>query len=374
MEKLKFTFEVKSAIDGKSNYIALSSITTQDDKMYLIPEDYQSVSQFHKHIQTLKSFVTLKNTLKKRHQTRSIWIKITDVLKQTYCDEDENMIFQDQYLEEITFEQSIIEKKGSADPIVKILEKLIENQQNKEKQSIKKLANRFVIEKFDGKNINASYWMETFENECARFEVVKEEEKIEILRLFLEKSGTDWYSSMIIKHGLESEWSEWKSNFLQTYANKGWATSKYALFFKYQTGSLLEYAIKKEKLLLEIRKTIDQGTLIDIIAAGLPDFVTDRINKEEMLQTKNLFHELGKLEHLVAKKKFIKKKDDTKQLKEKCTICESLQKGVRYHSEDACWFKSKTNSGKERNNNNRQIKHINNSELECELQCEDPKN
>ncbi|KAF9421709.1 hypothetical protein HW555_002390 [Spodoptera exigua] len=35
-----------------------------------------------------------------------------------------------------------------------------------------------------------------------------------------------------------------------------------------------------EKLLQEIRKTVDEGTLIDIIAAGFPDFITDRINKE----------------------------------------------------------------------------------------------
>lgn len=219
------------------------------------------------------------------------------------------MSFQDQFLEEISEEQSaVINKQSSEETLTKILEKLIESQQNKEKQSIKKLAERFVIEKFDGKNINALNWMETFEKECTRFDIVKDEERIEIFRLFLEKSSADWYSSMMIKHSLQSEWSEWKSNFLQTFANKGWSTSKYALFFKYQSGSLLEYAIKKEKLLLEVRKTIDQGTLIDIIAAGLPDFITDRINKEEILQTKDLFNELGKLEHLVAKKKFIKKR------------------------------------------------------------------
>ncbi|GBP73900.1 hypothetical protein EVAR_54199_1 [Eumeta japonica] len=206
---------------------------------------------------------------------------------------------------------------------------------------MKKLADRFVIEKFDGKNMNVYNWMETFEEECARFDIVKEEEKIEIFRLFLDKSCIDWYSSMMIKHGLQSEWYEWKSSFLQTYANKSWTTIKYAVFFKYQAGSLLEYAIKKEKVLLEVRKTIDQGTRIDIIAAGLPDFVTERINKEEIVQIKDLFNELGKLEHLVLKKKFNKKKDDAKQIKEKCSICENLQKVVRYHSEDSCWFKTK---------------------------------
>lgn len=370
MEKLKFTFEVKPTTDGKSNFMAITTIATQDNKVFQIPEEYQAILH-HKHIQASKTYVTVKNTLKKRYQTRSIWIKVTGDILQTYFDEDENMIFQDQYLEEITQEQlAIVNKRATEDPIVKILEKLIESQQSKEKPSIKKIADRFVIEKFDGKNTSACHWMEVFEKECARFDLEKDEEKIEIFRLFLEKSCTDWYSSMMMKFSLQSEWSEWKTNFIETYGNKGWTTSKYALSFKYQVGSLLEYAIKKEKLLLEIRKTIDQGTLIDIIAAGLPDFITDRINKEEIVYTKDLFRELGKLEHLITKKKIIKKNSNTKLTKEKCNICEKLNKGVRYHSEDSCWFKTKINSDE----HNNQIKIINNSELECELQCEDQKN
>lgn len=370
MEKLKFTFETKPSIDGKSNYIAITAIATKDDKVFRMPEEYQAISH-HKHIQTSKTFFTVKNTLKKRYQTRSVWIKTTEEILQTYFDEDGNMIFQDQFLEEITQEQMATgSKKRLEDPIMKILEKLVESQQNKEKQSIKKLADRFVIEKFDGKSSSACQWMEIFENECARFDIVKEEEKIEIFRLFLEKSCTDWYSSMMIKLGLDSEWSEWKSSFLQTYANKGWTASKYALFYKYQSGSLLEYAVRKEKLLLEVRKTIDEGTLIDIIAAGLPDFITDRIEKEQIVHTKNLFSELGRLEHLVSKRKFIKKKEDTKPEKKKCSICEKLKKGVRYHSEDSCWFKTNLNTEKDK----KQIKLINNSELECELQYEDQKN
>lgn len=96
-----------------------------------------------------------------------------------------------------------------------------------------------------------------FDKECERFGVTRDEEKIEIFRLFLEKSCLDWYNSMMIKFTLQSEWTEWKQNFCETYTNKGWSTSRYVLSFKYQAGSLLEYAIKKEKLLLEMRKSID---------------------------------------------------------------------------------------------------------------------
>lgn len=370
MDKLKFIFESKLTTDGKSNFIAITSIVTQDDKVFLVPEECQEAS-LHKPIYTSKAYVTVKNTLKKRHQTRSVWIKMTEEISQTYVDADKNMIFQDQFLEEITQERlSIANKSSSDDPIVKILKKLVENQQKNEKQSMKKLADRFVLEKINGKNISACHWMEVFEKECARFDITRDEEKIEIFRLFLDKSCTDWYSSMMIKLGLQSEWLDWKSNFLQTYGDKGWTASRYALSFKYQSGSLLEYAVKKERLLLEVRKTIDQGTLIDIIATGLPDYITDRINKDEIIETKDLFNELGKLEHLVSKKKYIIKKDDTKPLKEKCSICEKLNKGSRFHSEAACWFKTKEGEKFKRD----AIKHVNNSAIETELNEKDSKN
>lgn len=49
---------------------------------------------------------------------------------------------------------------------------------------------------------------------------------------------------------------------------------------------------------------------------------------------------------------------------QRCSICEKLNKGVHYHSENSCWFKTEVNKEDRKN----QIKLINNSELECELQ------
>lgn len=74
--------------------------------------------------------------------------------------------------------------------------------------------------------------------------------------------------------------------------------------FKYLTGSLLEYAVRKEKQLLEVRKMIDKGTLINLIAASLANFITDRIDREVLKETEDLFNEIGKLEHITEKRKF----------------------------------------------------------------------
>lgn len=78
------------------------------------------------------------------------------------------------------------------DNLNKILEKLVENTQKKEdQQNFKHIAEKFMIEKFTSRNSNSEQWMETFEKECTRFEIVKDEVKIEILRLFLDKSCVD---------------------------------------------------------------------------------------------------------------------------------------------------------------------------------------
>ncbi|GBP39190.1 hypothetical protein EVAR_26976_1 [Eumeta japonica] len=105
----------------------------------------------------------------------------------------------------------------------------------------------------------------------------------------------DWYYCMLIKFTVESEWNKWEKNFCDTFANKGWSPIRYALAFKYQTGSLLDYALKKEKLLLEVRKSIDTGTLIDLIALGLPNYLTDKIDRETLQETEDLYNELGEI-------------------------------------------------------------------------------
>lgn len=172
---------------------------------------------------------------------------------------------------------------------------------------------------------------------------------------------------------MESEWNRWEKNFCETFANKGWSPIRYALAFKYQAGSLLEYALKKEKLLLEVRKSIDIGTLIDLIAFGLPNYVADKVDRETLQGTEDFYNEIGKLEHLAGKNKYDKKSiiySDTKskkiEEKKPCQICVNEKKGKRYHLEENCWFKGK--------NQKAVVKTVNNSELEIELNEKNPKN
>lgn len=166
-----------------------------------------------------------------------------------------------------------------------------------------KIAKEFMIGNFDGKNLNAQQWIQEFEKECERCMVIEDRRMIEILEFFLEKAGADWYSCMILKLTVESEWNKWEKSFCKTFASKGWSLIRYALAFKYQAGPLLHCALKEDKLSLEMRKSIDTQTLIDLIAVGLPNYVSDKINRETLHKIEDLYNEIGKLEHIIDKTK-----------------------------------------------------------------------
>ncbi|KOB52343.1 hypothetical protein OBRU01_26065 [Operophtera brumata] len=154
---------------------------------------------------------------------------------------------------------------------------------------------------------------------------------------------------MIIKFTVNSEWAIWKNNLCETYGNKGWSTVKYAYTFKFQGGSLLEYATKKERLLLEINKEIDTQTMINLIVMGLPDYIIFKMDKGSIKSTANLYNEIGKLDKLNP-----------------CIICEKLNKGSRFHSEEKCWFKQTD----EYENKRSHSKKVNNTILDVELSDE----
>lgn len=375
MEKLRFDFAVRPTADGKSNVLCITSIATPDDRIFKIPPEFQPTN-LHQEITNTPNYAKVKKSLIKRHQTRRIWITLTGDISKIYLDTEQNLQFNDIYLEEIVENPNNAESipSVSSQTLEKLLEKLLEGKQTKsETQNLGKIAKDFMIGKFTGRSSNANQWIEDFNKECERFQINEDKRKIEILKHFLEYSGVEWYSCMLMKLTVESEWDTWEKNFCDTFANKGWSPIRYAIAFKYQAGSLLEYALKKEKLLLEVRKSIDTGTLIDLIAFGLPNYVSDKIDREILQGTEDLYNKIGKLEHLVGKNKYEKKSivysdAKSKEIEEKkpCRICVNEKKGKRYHREENCWFKEK--------NHKAVVKTVNNSELEIELNEKNPKN
>lgn len=297
---------------------------------------------------------------------------MTKELQKEYMDEAGNIQFNNQYLDEIEKDEEQSEK-GETDLTI-ILEKLIESTQKKEdEKNLKHIAEKFIIEKFTSKNANAKQWLEIFEKECTRFNINKDETKIEALRLLLDESCLNWYKAMMMKEVVKREWLEWKEKFLDTFADKGWNRITYAHLFKYKEGSLIDYVMKKERLLLEVNKSIDPITLIHIIAVGLPEFIRSKIDRDSLKNSIDLFNEIKKHEGIVYKKNYTRTKDGKPDVKRKneekkpCKTCESLNKGLRYHPEEKCWFKT-TETKKEKSNSSSIVG--NNSVIEVDLNTE----
>ena len=372
MDRLRFTFTIKAKPDDpKTSVYAITSIFTPAGETYSIPEELQTMN-LHKEVLKCEAIITkIKNSLKKRHDKREVWITLTEGLKHTYIDEG-NMQFEGYLLERVE------EKRGNTtteESLIKILETLNMKDDTSKHRNKLKLAEKFVLEKFSGKITNVPQWLDNFENECTRLEIITDIDKIGILRLLMEESAMDWYNSMIIKNTVNSEWSIWKENLLETFANKGWAPVRYAFNYKYKQGSMLEYALKKEKLLLEINKSMDTSTLINLIAIGLPNYIADKIDREKIKTTTDLFNNIRGLEHLIKKQipkekfdKYTSYKNSNKDNKSPCSICKKANKGVRFHPESTCWFK---NSQEDKHKKQEQIS---NNLIETEFLDIDPKN
>ncbi|GBP39189.1 hypothetical protein EVAR_26975_1 [Eumeta japonica] len=180
MEKLRFDFAVKTSVDGKSNIVCITSIGTPDGHIFAIPVEYQPAS-LHPTVISTSSYIKVKKTLNKRHQTRKIWIALTDEISKTYLDEAQNLQFNDYYLEEIMENTNDCKSLpiSSNQNLEKLLEKLLEEKQSKsETQNLGKISKDFMIDKFTGRNANANQWIKGFNKECERFHIDEDKRKL----------------------------------------------------------------------------------------------------------------------------------------------------------------------------------------------------
>ncbi|XP_044749675.1 uncharacterized protein LOC123310271 [Coccinella septempunctata] len=212
-------------------------------------------------------------------------------------DNDRNFIFKDYTLEEFQMDKSEELENDSISEFKQFITGL------QQKTIYLGAATRsFVLEVFKGKSQNAEYWLQNFELECDRHGIVSDEKKIEVLRLFLVENGNEWFSGTHVKLSSVGTWIAYRESFLETFTDKGWINVRMAFGYKFLWGSLLDYALKKEKLLLEVDPEMSIKTRIYSIVVGLPIYVQDRIDKAEINTTENLMSYLRKLESLVNRK------------------------------------------------------------------------
>ena len=217
------------------------------------------------------------------------------------------------------------------------------------------------IEKFNGKQ-NALEWMKTFELECTRNEITEDRVKIKCLKIFVADRANDWFQATKIKTPMDN-WSPWKESFTKVFAEKGWSKIRYAHNFKYLNGSLIEYALKKLRLVLETDADLPENSRMNLIVLGLPIFIQDRLDREELPDTDTLINKLGQFESSVKysppivgserrtreQSQFEKRTNSnmtpgTTPNRKACSVCELLGFPARFHPIEKCRNRDRNSS------------------------------
>ena len=147
-----------------------------------------------------------------------------------------------------------------------------------------------MIEKFNGENINVSVWINLFVQECNRVGIAQNK-YAEILRLFLEKSALDWYNVFVKQNSLLN-WEAWNNAFIDNLSTQSWIDIAYAYNFTFYSGSLLEHALKKRRLLLEVDDSLSINTQINMIVISLPNFIQNKLDRKSIINIENLMSKL----------------------------------------------------------------------------------
>ena len=100
---------------------------------------------------------------------------------------------------------------------------------------------------------------------------------------------------------------------------------------------------------------MSQKALVNVIVFGLPTNIQDKIKKEKVKNTEQLFEELSRMDNtkpVSTTKEFVKsngssskefnrkkKIKPSSQKKKPCSICSERTKLARFHPEESCWFK-----------------------------------
>ena len=318
--RAKFQFISESGTDSKSTIVKVKTIQlVNQEECYLFPKDKRTSDQ-HKQLFNTTVVKNVVKSLKTRNKFRNVVVTLTQDLQKIYLDEEGNVVFHDEYLEEDTPTQVNITKPDITE------------------RSSRSLAKDMVIGKFNGENFKATTWVSMFVQECARVGI-SQNKYAETLRAFLERSALDWFNVFLKQNASTlNNWELWNNAFIETFSVQSWADIAYAYDYQYLGGSSFEYALKKRNLLLEVNENMTLSTQIDLIVIKLPKFLQDKLERKSIVTMENL---MSKLKHF-GNLSITKKEKDTKpKQNDPCSICGKLGYKDRYHPEHRCRLKDK---------------------------------
>ena len=322
----------------------LAGLSEDKQLWFSLPTEHRNLQE-HKELLTISTIKSAIQAIKPINGYRKIGIKFDECLKKVYYDDDENLSYQDAPLEEINNEENgqSHDKYQDENFLIKRIQELELKLQQQNEFKLKDIEKKFLLEKFD-KTQNPTEWITQFESECARYKMNESAHCIEALRFFVTASAKQWYESNLKKIGL-TNWYEWKKSFLLVFIDKGWSTVRKAYTYKYLGGSLIDYALTKENLCLEIENDDVVLSRIHNIVMGLPIEIQNELDREKISTVDKLYTELRRLDGQYNKRfreknqnenrTLVKKSNDIK-FKKPCHICEALGWKNRFHLANEC--------------------------------------
>ncbi|KAF6206032.1 hypothetical protein GE061_017257 [Apolygus lucorum] len=215
--RAKFLIIAAASEDKKTSVYHVKQFRILNEReIYVFPPDKRSIGN-HQELAKNTIIKSALKSIKLRGQFRNITITLSDDLQAIYLDSEGNPCFEGEYLEELP---------DLATPDLQQPHHIEQpsREQLPEWKPLKSVTNDIVLGKFNGKNFNASTWLTTLETECARLEI-PEERYCEVIRLFIERPVTDWYTANRVLLGT-TIWGTWRQSFLDSFSNKGWSNAQ----------------------------------------------------------------------------------------------------------------------------------------------------
>ncbi len=219
-------------------------------------------------------------------------ITLNPDLKKLYVDEEGNFIFKDYLLAETKFASTNpAQPESTMDELIASFSKVVSDKQ----ESVKDIMKHFLIEKLSPKNKNVESWCEMFEKESSRFNLTGQRQ-IEIFKSCLDPSMEDWFSVNQRRLPSSAQWTDWKAKLIVTFGDSSWKPIRQAFNFRYLSGSYIDFAVKKEKLLLELDRQLTDLMILDLIVVGLPPHIQNSLNRNSIKSIDSLHNKLKKFE------------------------------------------------------------------------------
>lgn len=370
MPDSKYQFYVMMDGEGKTTtlFVKRIRIAGPDELWYEFPEEFQPLA-VHTSLANLSPIKAAKTAMKTRGSHRTVAVLLTSDIEDEYRDEAGNFTYRDHLLAEYEPETRNPATGDQLGNQAMSLGGVVRN------ESITELVQHFLLEKFSPKNRNVESWCDMFEKESIRLGL-SGQRRLEVFKSCLDPCMEVWFAVTQKKLSSAASWSDWREKMLEEFRDDTWRPVYSAFYYRYLSGSYKDYALTKEKMLLELDRPVAEITILDLVITGLPPHIRNSLtrtsvttmaklhkklmkfeaeedkfsnyNKSNLLKSHTVNSDNVNVKHASTVTSNVKKqstnfpdKNKSNSKKKPCSICAAKGYHDRFHPEAGCWFRDK---------------------------------